>query len=86
MLLRKLWQGEQSASQLNEPVSLSQSALSQHLAVLRRDSLVATRREARTIFNSLAEGPATRVIELLHDLYCGDHGTRTRIAPHRISR
>jgi len=72
MLLCTLSEGEQSVGQLNERVALSQSALSQHLAVLRRDDLVATRRESQTIYYSLADGAAARVIELLHDIYCGD--------------
>ena len=71
LILCSLAEGEQSVGELNERISLSQSALSQHLAVLRRDGLVETRREAQTIYYRLAEGYAARVIELLHDLYCG---------------
>jgi DNA-binding transcriptional ArsR family regulator len=52
-------------------VDLSQSALSQHLAVLRSDGLVTTRREAQTIYYALADGPAQRIIETLHGIYCG---------------
>lgn len=72
IILCTLFEGEQSVGQLNERIALSQSALSQHLAVLRRDGLVATRRASQTIFYSLAEGPAAKVIDLLHDMYCGD--------------
>lgn len=71
MILCLLSQGERSVGELNTEVPLSQSALSQHLSVLRRDGLVRTRRESQTIYYSLAEGPAARVIGLLHDLYCG---------------
>jgi len=71
MILCTLSEGEQSVGQLNHRITLSQSALSQHLAVLRRDGLVTTRRASQTIYYSLAEGPAARVIELLHDMYCG---------------
>lgn len=70
MILCTLAEGEYSVGQLNERIALSQSALSQHLAVLRRDGLVVTRRESQTIYYSLAEGPAARVIGLLHDMYC----------------
>jgi DNA-binding transcriptional ArsR family regulator len=66
-----LSEGELSVGQLNELVPLSQSALSQHLAMLRREGLVETRREAQTIYYSLASGPAHKVIDLLHDIYCG---------------
>lgn len=71
LLLCTLAGGELSVGQLNERVELSQSALSQHLGLLRRDGLVSTRKAAQQVFYSLAEGPASRIIEVLHDLYCG---------------
>ena len=71
MLLCLLVEGERSVGELNAKVELSQSALSQHLAVLRADGLVNTRREAQTIYYTLADGPAQRVLETLHDIYCG---------------
>lgn len=73
MVLCSLAQGELTVGQLNERVPLSQSALSQHLAVLRRDGLVHTRRSAQTIYYRLAHGPAGRIIETLHDIFCGDN-------------
>ena len=72
MILCALAESEHSVGQLNDRIELSQSALSQHLAVLRRDGLVETRRESQTIYYSLSEGPAAKVIDLLHDMYCGD--------------
>ena len=63
--------GERSVGEVNELLDLSQSALSQHLAVLREEGLVVTRREAQTIRYSLAPGPAGEVIETLHGIYCG---------------
>jgi ArsR family transcriptional regulator, virulence genes transcriptional regulator len=72
MVLCSLAQGELTVGQLNERVPLSQSALSQHLAVLRRDDLVRTRRSAQTIYYRLAEGPAGRLIETLHEIFCGE--------------
>lgn len=71
MLLCLMVEGEQSVSELNAKVDLSQSALSQHLAVLREDGLVSTRREAQTIYYALASGPARQIIETLHGIYCG---------------
>lgn len=71
LLLCTLAEGELSVGQLNERVALSQSALSQHLALLRRDGLVQTRRSAQQILYSLADGPAQSIIATLHDLYCG---------------
>ena len=70
MLLCLLVEGERSVGELNARLDLSQSALSQHLAVLREDKLVTTRREAQTIYYSLAEGPAQRIIDTLHGIYC----------------
>lgn len=71
MILCILADGERSVGDLNETIGLSQSALSQQLARLRQQGLVRTRRESQTIFYSLAEGPADRVIHVLHDIYCG---------------
>lgn len=71
MILCMLTEGERSVSDLNELIPLSQSALSQQLARLRQQGLVKTRRASQTIFYSLATGPADRVINLLHDIYCG---------------
>ncbi len=71
MILCMLADGERSVGDLNEAIPLSQSALSQQLARLRQQELVTTRRESQTIYYSLAEGPADRIIRLLHDIYCG---------------
>jgi len=59
-----------SVGELNERLELSQSALSQHLALLRESGLVDTRREAQSIFYSLPPGPVTRIMALLQDIYC----------------
>ena len=74
MLLCQLVEGERSVSELNARLDLSQSALSQHLALLREDRLVVTRREAQTIYYSLVEGPARRIIDTLHGIYCASEG------------
>jgi ArsR family transcriptional regulator, virulence genes transcriptional regulator len=72
MILCSLAKGELTVGQINERIPLSQSALSQHLAVLRRDGLVHTRRAAQTIYYRLAGGPAARVIATLYEIYCGE--------------
>ncbi|WP_241504079.1 ArsR/SmtB family transcription factor [Pelagibaculum spongiae] len=61
---------EMSVGQLNESLDLSQSALSQHLAVLRRDGLVKTRRDAQTIFYSLADPVTSEIVGVLHRRFC----------------
>lgn len=70
MVLCVLADDELSVSELLDRVDLSQSALSQHLAILRREKLVTTRREAQSIFYSLSDSGAGKVIEVLHDIYC----------------
>ena len=70
MIMCVLTEGELSVGQLNKRIKLSQSALSQHLAVLREQGLVNTRRESQTIYYRLADSPAMNVIGLLHEVYC----------------
>ena len=65
-----LAEGERSVGEINAMLDLSQSALSQHLAVLREENLVRTRREAQTIHYSLAPGPAAAVMHTLYGIYC----------------
>lgn len=72
MILCELHKGEQSVTAIQQTIGLSQSSLSQHLARLREDELVKTRRESQTIFYSLANANVSRVIALLYDLYCAE--------------
>ncbi len=73
MLLCLLVEGERSVGDLNARLALSQPALSQHLKVLRDEGLVDTRRDAQSILYSLVPGPAQRILQTLHDVYCGEH-------------
>ena len=77
MILCELLKGERTVTALHEAVGLSMSAMSQHLARLRADQLVATRRESQTIFYSLASDSATRMLETLYDIYCTPVGAPT---------
>lgn len=70
MIMCVLSEGELSVGQLNERIRLSQSALSQHLAVLREQGMVETRRESQTIYYRLADTAALEIIGLLHDRFC----------------
>lgn len=65
---------ELSAGELTRRIGLSQSALSQHLARLREENLVATRKEAQTVFYRVADPKVHRVLEVLHELYCPQLG------------
>ena len=69
-----LAEGERSVGEINAMLDLSQSALSQHLAVLREMQLVDTRRESQTIYYALAKGPAVRVLDALYAEYCATPG------------
>lgn len=68
LILCQIADGERSVGSLN--VGLSQSALSQHLALLREEGLVRTRREAQTIYYSIANPAVLKVIKTLSDIYC----------------
>ena len=86
MILCQLVPGEKSVGELERIIGLSQSALSQHLARLRRDQLVRTRRAAQTIFYSLSGEEASAVIETLYGLYCGTTATLTFDSPDQAPR
>lgn len=74
-VLCRLSGSELSVTELGEYVNLSQSALSQHLAKLRADGLVATRRDAQTIYYRLSDPIAERLIGVLCEVYGGpSHG------------
>ncbi len=70
IILCELVKGERSVGELEAVAGLSQSALSQHLAKLREARLVKTRRESQTIYYSLADTGVSKVIGVLHDVYC----------------
>ena len=83
MVLCQLAEGEKSVGELEGAVDLSQSGLSQHLALLRRESIVVTRRAGQTIFYSLASEEAAAVMRTLYAIFCGQAAGRraTRSAP-----
>jgi DNA-binding transcriptional ArsR family regulator len=70
ILCRLVVEREMSVGALCEAVGLSQSALSQHLAKLREDRVLSTRRDAQTVYYSIADKNAARVLALLKDIYC----------------
>ena len=72
LILCQLVRGEKTVGELEEVIGLSQSALSQHLAVLRQNGLVKTRRSAQSIYYSLCGEEPNAVIETLYALFAGE--------------
>lgn len=71
MILCQLSEGEKTVSELQQVLGLSQSALSQHLAILRREKIVQARKHAQSVSYSLAGEKAPKVMDSLHDVFCG---------------
>jgi DNA-binding transcriptional ArsR family regulator len=61
---------EMSVNDLADAVGLSQSALSQHLAKMREEGLLATRRDAQTVYYRIADPNAAKLLALLKSIYC----------------
>lgn len=70
LIMCSLVRGSLSVGEVNARVPLSQSALSQHLAVLRDAGLVKTHRRSQTVFYSLLPGPAVEIMEILYREFC----------------
>ena len=70
MVLCHLSSGEKSVGELAQLLDIPQSPLSQHLARMRKESLVKTRREAQSIYYSIASEEAARIVGVMHELYC----------------
>ena len=91
LVLCALLDGPHSVGGINERVPLSQSALSQHLAVLRTAGVVRTRRKAQTIWYEIAPGPANHMMEALYAAYCAPQsrgpGSKVRApSPEKVPR
>ncbi|HUY84505.1 MAG TPA: metalloregulator ArsR/SmtB family transcription factor [Steroidobacteraceae bacterium] len=87
-VLCALADGPKSVGAINARVPLSQSALSQHLAVLRARALVTARRESQMIHYALAPGPALEIMKVLYSAYCAPRPRRRSpaLTPSAISR
>lgn len=70
LILCQLIEGEKSVRQLVDFLGVRGSTASQHLALLRRDRIIAARRDGQTIWYRLASGPARDVMQSLHAAYC----------------
>jgi len=71
MILCQLAEKERTVGELQRALGLSQSALSQHLAILRREKIVRSKKHAQSVIYSLTGDDATKVMESLHDVFCG---------------
>ena len=76
MILCQLSEGEKTVSELQQILGLSQSALSQHLAVLRRERIVKARKHAQSVSYSLAGDEAPKVMTTLHEVFCESQGVK----------
>ncbi|RIY00831.1 transcriptional regulator [Aureimonas flava] len=87
LLCRLLDMGEANVGTLAEAVGLSQSALSQHLTVLRDQGIVARRRESQTLWYRIADPRIEALFSTLHGLFCppGDEADASRRPPDPIA-
>ena len=70
LIICQLIDGERSVGELAGFLNLRDSTVSQHLALLRKDGLVAARRDAQTIYYSIASAPAREVLKTLYQVFC----------------
>ena len=70
MILCQLSEGEKTVGELQGLLGVGQSTVSQHLAILRREEIVASRKDAQSIFYSLSGDEAIKVMATLHDVFC----------------
>ena len=70
MILCELKMGEQSVGELSKKIGIAQSPLSQHLARMRHEDVVESRRDAQTVYYSLKEGEASQLIQALYRIFC----------------
>ena len=80
LILCNLVETERSVGELEKIVGLSQSALSQHLARLRKEDVVKTRRDAQTIYYSLQDENVVDVLQLLQGIFVGDSTKLAEVA------
>lgn len=70
LIVCQLVDHERSVGDLAEFLGIRDSTVSQHLALLRRDGILATRREGQTIYYYIASPEALRVLQTLYEIYC----------------
>lgn len=70
MILCRLIDGEKSVGQLADFLGIRDSTVSQHLALLRRDGIIAGRRDGQTIWYRIESDAARQVVAVLYGAYC----------------
>jgi DNA-binding transcriptional ArsR family regulator len=78
LILCQLSQGERSVGQLAGVLGIRDSTASQHLALLRRDRIIAGRRDAQTVWYRIASAAALEVVQALYAAYCADRAPRRK--------
>ena len=78
LIICQLIDGERSVGELAEFLNLRDSTVSQHLALLRKDGLVAARRDAQTIYYSIVSDPAREVLKTLYQVFCRPSKTKSK--------
>jgi len=84
LILCQLVERQRSVGELAEFLTIRDSTVSQHLALLRRDGIVAARRDGQTIWYSIRSAPARALVETLYRIYCAPaprRGPRQRAKP-----
>ena len=79
VILCQLCEGERSVGELEDEVGISQSGISQHLAILRREHVVATRRDRQTVFYSLASEEVAALMATMHRVFCKPAKARAKL-------
>jgi DNA-binding transcriptional ArsR family regulator len=75
MLLCQLYEREMCVSELEQMLEIRQPSLSQQLGVLRREGLVATRRDGKHIYYRVSPGPALQILQQLHTIFCSQENS-----------
>ena len=86
MILCEVLKGERTVMELHEVLGNSMSPISQHLAVLRYERIVTTRRESQHVYYPLANEAAKTMLGTLQEIYCAPTNSLTRVKPRRRSK
>lgn len=70
MILCHLWEGEKPVGELVRLTGMRDTAVSQQLALLRKDGIVTARRDGQTLYYSIAHEGAAKVLETLYGVFC----------------